>query len=242
MRTSRCRRSRIACGLGVIAVAILLAGAGAAAPAPEVRQEGKVDQQALIQETQKMANHPPAMTLVWWVPEEFWRVTFSQNPAVTPARAEEFLKVFRPYLIVAVLDGNISPFGAVTYRPEAVVRETLRVVDKAGTAYAPLADDQVGADTKNVLAMMKPAMTAALGPMGQNLNFYVFPGKDAKDQPIAEAKKPGALVVKLGDREFRWKLPLGSLLPPKTCPKCQETCSGAWSFCPWCGTALAKPV
>jgi hypothetical protein len=230
---------------GLVVFALLLAGAAPlsapvppAAPAPTPAP--KVDVQELIRETQKMEQKAHQITLVWWTPKEFWEVSMAQNPGVTAAQAQEFVKVFQPYIVLAVFDGKVSPFGGITYRPEPEIRADLRVLDKAGTSYAALTEDQIQPDTKNLLAMMKPVLTNALGPLGQNMNFYVFPGKDAKDQPIAEAKTPGALAVKVGDREFKWRLPLSSLLPPKACAKCQEKCSGAWSFCPWCGTALPK--
>jgi len=87
---------------------------------------------------------------------------------------------------------------------------------------------------------MKPIFVNMLGPMGQNMCFFLFPAESADGRRIAEAKKEGAFSVKLGEREFRWRLPLGSLLAPKMCPKCKEKCSGAWNFCPWCGTRLLK--
>ena len=36
-------------------------------------QDIKVDINALIQETQKMSQSQHEMTLVWWIPEDFWR-------------------------------------------------------------------------------------------------------------------------------------------------------------------------
>ena len=36
------------------------------------QEEGRVDLNALIQETQKMSQKADEMTLVWWIPEEFW--------------------------------------------------------------------------------------------------------------------------------------------------------------------------
>jgi hypothetical protein len=77
-----------------------------------------------------------------------------------------------------------------------------------------------------------------LGALGRNMNFFVFPGVRANGRPIADAKQEGSFKVVLGEQEFRWRLPLSSLLPPKICPKCHETDKGAWKFCPWCGTAL----
>ena len=35
-------------------------------------QESKVDLTALTQETQKISQKADEMTLIWWIPEEFW--------------------------------------------------------------------------------------------------------------------------------------------------------------------------
>jgi len=79
-----------------------------------------------------------------------------------------------------------------------------------------------------------------LGPTGQNTHFFLFPAKNEKGQKIAEAKKEGTFSVELNEREFSWRLPLSSLLPPKICPTCGEKLSGAYKFCPWDGSKLPE--
>ena len=49
------------------------------------QEEGKVDLNALTQETQKMSQKADEVTFVWWIPEEFWQVSFAQDPTVTEA-------------------------------------------------------------------------------------------------------------------------------------------------------------
>ncbi len=201
-------------------------------------QENKVDINALIQETQKRSDKPGEMTFVWWIPEEYWQASFSQNPNMTPDQIEEFLKVFRPYTLIAVVDGTLGTYGTVTYKTETEIRSKIRIVDSQGNIYLPLSETEVGADTKSFLAMMKPMLANVLGPIGQNMYFFLFPAQNKDGQGIAEAKKEGVFLVKLGEREFRWKLPLGSLLPPKICPTCKEKVSGSYKYCPWDGTKL----
>lgn len=200
----------------------------------------EVDLTALTQETQKISQKPEEMTLLWWIPEEFWRVSFAQNPTMTSAGIEEFVKVLRPYILIVVVDGKMGSFGGITYRSEADIQRTLQIKDRKGTYYRPLSQDKIDADLRNFLAMMKPVLANMLGPLGKNMNFFAFPAKDRKGQKIVDVKKQGAFSVKFDEREFRWRLPLGSLLPPKICTRCKEKCSGAWNFCPWCGTELPK--
>jgi hypothetical protein len=201
-------------------------------------QERKVDINLLVQETQKLSPSADEMTLVWWLPEEFWRISFEQNPNMTAAQTEEFMKVLHPYIIIVAIDGKIGAFGGVTYESEATIKNSIQIIDSQGTYYRPLDEEKTNPDTKNFLSMMKPVLVNMLGPMGQNMHFILFPSSSENGKSIADAKKEGSFSVKLGKREFKWRLPLGSLLPLKVCPVDGEKLSGAWKFCPWHGAEL----
>ena len=201
-------------------------------------QDIKVDINALIQETQKMSQSQHEMTLVWWIPEDFWRVNFEQNPNITKAQTEEFIKLLRPYIIVVAVDGEIGNFGGVSYESESTIRNSIRLIDNQRNNYRPLSTETVNADLKNFLSLMEPVFVNMLGPLGQNMHFFLFPPKNEAGQDIADAKKEGTFSVKLNQREFKWRLPLGSLLAPKICPVDGERLSGAWKFCPWHGVEL----
>lgn len=203
-------------------------------------QESNIDLNALIQDTQKQSQNTGEMSFVWWMPEEFWRVSLMQDRTITTVQAEEFIKVLRPYMVIVVVDGKIGAFGGITYISETTIRDNIELIDSHGARYRPLSQQRIDADTENFLSIMKPVFANMLGPMGQNMHFILFPAKNTNGENIAEPKKKGSFVIKLGENEFKWKLPLTSLLPLKICPKCAEKCSGAWNFCPWCGTELSK--
>jgi hypothetical protein len=221
-------------------------------------QDGKVDINALVQETQKVSDRSGEMTLIWWIPEEFWRASFEQDPNMTAAQTEEFIKVLRPYMLIVAVDGNIGTFGGVTYKSETTIRGSIQVIDSQGTRYHPLSNENIDANTKNFLSMMKPVFVNMLGPIGQNMHFLLFPAKNTMGKNIAVAKSEGAFsvqldkrvfkwrlplgsllpAVQLDKRVFKWRLPLGSLLPARICPVDGEKLSGAWKFCPWHGVQL----
>lgn len=219
------------CGMVVLVVSLLAGGLAVAKD---------IDLQALTQETQKMSQKSDEMTLVWWIPEEFWSATFAQTPGMTATEADEFLKVIRPYTMLAVMDGKMGAFGGVTYKSEDYVRANARLVDSRNKSYSPLTEDKIDANTKNMLRMMKPIMVNMLGPMGQNMHFLLFPGKTYGGVRIAAANAKGEFAVKLGQKEFKWRLPLDALLPTKMCTGCKEECKGSWNFCPWCGKKLRQ--
>lgn len=201
-------------------------------------QDIKIDISALIQETQRMSQSAKEMTLVWWVPEEFWRVSFERDPNITATQTEEFLKILRRYMLIIAIDGKVGAFGGITYKPKTTIENDIQVIDRQGTYYRPFSDENMDADIKNFLLMIKPILANMLGPIGENMHFFLFPPKNEKGEDIAVAKREGTFSVKLDKREFKWRLPLGSLLPPKVCPVDGEKLNGAWKFCPWHGVEL----
>jgi len=201
---------------------------------------GDINVAALTQETQRMSQKPDRIAMVWWIPEEFWSASLAQAPGMTTAQADEFLKVIRPYTMVAAVDGTVGAFAGVTYKSEDWIRANTRLVDAQGRSYAPGTVEDVNADTKNMLQIIKPILANMLGPMGQNMHFLLFPAKTEAGTQIAAAREKGQFTVKLGDEEFKWRLPLDALLPAKLCPACKQECKGSWSFCPWCGESLGR--
>jgi hypothetical protein len=203
-------------------------------------QDATVSLTKMLRETQQMSEDPSELTLVWWIPEDYWQITLSREGSMTEAGIEEMIQTVRPYTMIVVCDGRMGPFGGAVYRPESDIRASLKLLDNDGNAHSPLAEGKIDPDARNLLGAMRPVLANMLGPMGQSMHFFLFPAKDASGDPIADSRRQGAFTVKLDDRQFRWRLPLGCLLPEKTCSNCREVCSGAWNYCPWCGTKLAK--
>ena len=202
-------------------------------------QPGRVDTDALVNETQKFHPSQDRLTVVWWIPKEFWEVTFAQDGSVPKAEAEAFMKNVSPYLIFGVVDGRFEPSAGATFKSEAEIRGALQLLDAQGAAHRPIANEKVDADVRNLLALMKPVLSNVMGKTGENLHFFLFPTADAAGRKVADANREGTLTVKLGAEAFKWRLPLASLLPPKVCPVDGEQMSGGWKFCPWHGDRLA---
>ncbi len=201
-------------------------------------EDTAVDLSALTRETQQTSHKEHNLTIIWWIPEDFWRVAMSSNGDVTPNQITRVIKVVHPYTLVAVVDGEFGPFGGTTYKSEKAIRDQLAIQDANGNSYKPMDLADVSPDLQNLLASMKPMLSNMLGPMGKNFNFYVFPGTTKDKKLIASPKEESTFSVQEGDETFKWRLPLGSLLPPKTCAKCGEKLSGSFKFCPYDGTAL----
>jgi hypothetical protein len=223
------------CGAGV-AVLLLLAFAQ-----PAVAADPKsVDIAALVLELQKGHRDSGSMTVVGWFPTQYWEISRARNTRLTDKEKKDLVEALRPYTIIGIVCGEVDVTGRLAFRSEAEIRGRTQLMDDKGNTYNPLGEDDIQTAAKTAITGTKSTMAGMAGQLGNNMRFLVFPATDSTGRQIADPESKGVLVVKFDKQEFRWKLPLGSLLPAKSCTKCKEKCSGAWDFCPWCGTKLSS--
>ena len=162
----------------------------------------------------------------------------AQNATLSDDQVEKVVTLVHPYTLVVVADGHMGPLGGVTWKDEPTVRASITLKDAKGSTYAPLAESKLSADAKNLLQIMKPMIANMMGPMGQNMWFVAFPGTNADGQPFADPTKEGLLTVSLDDREFKFPLPLASLLPAKYDSSTGEKFPGNYNYNPITGSKL----
>src|SRR5690606_26513350 len=73
-----------------------------------------VDVQALIQETQYVAQDNKTMNLVWWMPTAFWEESLKGDASVTEQQRADFTGVLDQYTVMAVAYVEFGPFGGMT--------------------------------------------------------------------------------------------------------------------------------
>lgn len=203
-------------------------------------QQSSPDIQGIIKETQQTSQSPGAVSIVWWIPEAFIRASLATNASMTEEKSEAFVKPLRNYILIIVVDAKVGPLAGFNYTPPAELASEVQLKDRAGNLYPPVDPAQINSDSQNFIAILKPVMASMLGPMGQNMNFLVFPSRDKSGAAIADESREGVFYLEVGKKEFRWRLPLGSILPHKTCPVCKEILSGAYKYCPYDGTKLPE--
>ncbi|MCP3957276.1 MAG: hypothetical protein GY719_05435 [bacterium] len=220
----------------VLAFALILA---VTTGLPALASEPYVDPQRVFVDLQQQSADPESLALVFWMPEEFWRfIMTAGGPAMPEEQLQEALGVLHPYMIFAVIDGTIGPFGGMTFAEDAAIRSTFEVVDREGKQYRPLPPADIAPDAQNLITMMKSIMAANMGQMGAGMHFLFVPATDADGKRFAAVREEGAFTVKLGKQSFDFRLPLGAFLPPKTCPVDGESLDGAWKYCPYHGSEL----
>ena len=230
------RANRMSSMAILMLMGLCLSAAQQAPPA----SDNKVNMDDFIKDVQRSASDQDKILMILWMPGEFWEAALRNGSKLSPEFVDEFISALNFYNIIAVTDGKLGALGGIEYRSEAEIRTSLSVVGVGGQTYLPIAVSDMDDGAKNILDIMKPIMANTLGRMGENMNFFLFPGKDKQGERLFDPRQEGRFTVKMGEKEFHWRLPLGSLLPPKMCPKCGETFSGAYKFCPWDGSTLVE--
>ena len=197
-----------------------------------------VDVTKLIKETQQTRNADGQLTIAWWIPVEFWEESFRNSDRLSERQANEFIATLRPYLLLAVMDGNMKPLGSIDYVSYDSIYNSLSFVDQAGNTHRPLSTDEIDSEVNSLLTIMKPMLKNVMGSLGENFNFYVFKDIDKKKNRIADPLRKGEFSFSFCEKSFTWETPLSSLTPPKKCPVDKKEMDGTWTFCPYHGEKL----
>jgi hypothetical protein len=230
MSTLRNRAAGLLC-----AAAMALPAARAAEPATPPAPAYRIND--ILQDTQKMSPATDVVDLVWWMPAEFWVAATADQP-MSAKEKSELVQLFRDNTVVAVVAGEVSMMGVTKFRTEAELRSQVRLVDAAGHEYAPVPAADIDKGLAMMVQVLRPMLAGVIGEMGNNLNFYVFPGKGKDGKRIADPHAEGKFTVKLGETEYAYRLPLGSVMPPRFDATTGERFPGNYRFSPFSGAPL----
>ncbi len=220
---------------------VVFALAGQAMGGEEQISIQDIDGNELINELTAVSDDPDLVTMVFWLPEEFWDWSFSQDPSLSSEVREQMVSVIRPYAMFGIVDGKMGPFGGVSFVNFVDLRRGVVLVDGSGGRHKPLSEDVLSPDALNLGAMMKPVLTNFVGPLGENMYFFFFESTVGEGAAIASPQAPGRFSVEVGDQVFDWKTPLSTVIPPKFCPIDNEKMNGTWKYCPFHGAELLEP-
>jgi hypothetical protein len=193
--------------------------------------------EALMTDTQKTGGTATTTEMVWWLPPQLWAHSLAQQKTPPDAVSRRFQGLFERYTVIAVLQADNESLVA-DFTSEADLRPKLQLVDMNGGAHRPIAPDKVDPALKTLLGVMRPILVSLIGPAGENMQFYVFPGRTASGKAVADPLGDGKMLVRLDRSEFSFRLPLGSLLPPRRDPANGEAFQGDYRYNPYTGAAL----
>ncbi len=214
--------------------------------AQETRKLEDVEIDRLIDETQASDSNQ-GITLVWWIPQEFWGVALHQDPSLPDANRNEILNTLSPYFMLAVIQGELSSFGGARFYDEATVKQNLTVFfeDERGRTQTFTALEQIPSDIELLQRTIRPMLSQMMGNMGQNFHFFTYENVDSDGKQQISSYENGIIQIqlagigKVSDSQFQIELPLDSLFVPRLCPNGKEA-HVSWKFCPWDGTRLSE--
>jgi hypothetical protein len=201
-----------------------------------------IDLNDLMKETQNTESGSGNLSLIWWIPEQFWEASMAKRPNSSSPEANQILDSLRQYTVVAVIIGKETGLAEFQFLTADQLRSRVLLRDAGGRNYPVVAEPSTGAQI--LAAVFKPMLSKLLGNMGQHLELMFFPARNQDGQPLADALARGSfsIVVKGelpgSDVVFRYRLPLSALFAPKFCPVGGERVQADWIYCPWHGVRL----
>lgn len=232
-RGTKIRGALLAC-LATLSALPGLSRPGETTPPPAANS---VDEGALIRDLTLTRSMDGRLTIALWMPDEFWRIALQNSGRMTDKGIADYIAVMHPYSLLAVMDAQRGITAFHYTDTDALIKEAA-IEDSHGNTYSPLALDSVAEDVRNLIQMMRPLLAKMMGAMGEHMEFLVFPNSDKLGHPVADPKGEGSLTLHIGDVAMRYRLPIGSVLPPALDPKTGESFPGSYHFNPYTGGKL----
>ena len=180
--------------------------------------------------------------LAMWFPFEFFVEANLAEAGKGRADVEKELGYLRPYHIIVVQCGLDRDDGSTAYASQKEVRARAVLKPDNGNEIEPL--QKIPPLVAATVEAMKTLMAAEGDEGGANLHVLLFPATTKSGKTIIDTSKKGklTLILKADDRfqktTIAWHTPFDATTPVPPCPKCNESTSAKWSFCPWCGQRL----
>ena len=192
-----------------------------------------------IRESQQWIRANGKHTLTWWLPTSYWRVALSGNKQITEETIAQIEAIFGSYVLICAADIYIDTNnGSTSFTADSVLKKGITITDITGKIYKPLNTEQLSNNAITMIESIKPMLTQLLGQMGKGMYFYFFEIRTKNGENIINERKNGFFKVNHSKCEFKWNLPMATLMPSKFCPTDNEKMHGNWNYCPFHGVKL----
>lgn len=209
-------------------------------PSSEISPDDLTDETQTFPETSQ--DH---VCLLWWIPVEFWTATISSDPTIDKATADLILGTLENYMIIAGVQADIDNVGNFFFYNEAEFTKTFTVEYVDGKENSVTLTPATNRDEtlEELLKALKPVLSNAMGNMGSNFHFLVYPAKVNGTRlvdPYTQGELKYKLESKTGEKiDANLEFPLNSLYFPRKCPNGKDA-HISWKYCPWTGEKLPE--
>ena len=216
------------------------------AMAAEKKPIKAVDPDALTNEIQVIAKGAgdDHTALVWWIPYEFWEITFARDETTSETDKKTILDTFSGVSLLSVVQADLSSLGAFTFYTREIIQKNMVITytDTAGKKQRLFPLQATNPDLEILLGQFKPVLKAAMGNLGNNMHFYVLDDKSKSSLRLLDPYREGIITIQLIKKNndlitAEIEMPLNCLFIPRICPNGKEA-HISWKYCPWTGTRL----
>ena len=209
-------------------------------PAQKSRQP---DVNAALLEAAKMDVVGDNQAIAFWLPGELLKSI--GRATTTSGSGDDIDKVWeslKDYQIFIVHRSYKDADGYERVASKEDLDAAIIIRDAVGHEYPALKSSTLPEQTTAILEGFRRGMEQS--SKGMVYMLMVFPAKDAHGHPFMSTTRPDRLTMlmkpqgHLHAETFVWHTPFSALSVPKDCAKCGESLQAAWSFCPYCGTAV----
>ena len=184
------------------------------------------------------------LALVWWIPYEFWAVSFEKRKTIDDEQKEKLLNTLKSYNLIGVVEGDSTPFGSLNFSSKEKIGESLKVtaVDANGNELKLSSSKIVNKDIQILVQTITPILQSIMGDLGKNFHFYIFDGETSDGFRIMNPYEKGQIKISFHGEsnenlETTIETPLNPLFVPRECPNGKHA-HVSWKFCHWSGEEL----
>ena len=196
-------------------LSLLLIVVCSVAGAAERKALKDVNTETFINDTQRMlsGNDSRHLSLVWWVPREYWASVTAKNKAISVAQRQNMLDSLSGISLLAVVQADVTAFGNFDFYSKAEVKDGLFIefTPENGQAEALQPVEDIDGEVKNMLSVLKPVLANAVGNLGSNMHFFVLTDETRNGDRLADPYAGGLW-------NFRQQKRDGTQLSTNYCP------------------------
>ncbi len=199
---------------------------------------------AIAQELSRSQQESKRVVNFWWLPVEYW-LAAAQELKQPPEEIDSVRKLFRNYLIIAVLDARVRADSKLEPATHAEIAPRLEI-RRNGQPVEILRD--VDPRVARRVGELSYLLKTSLSMLGVGLRIFFLPNIDDRGRPLLQGVSTGQLTITYARDEgadafeFDWRAPLTSLAGPQTCPEAGESLEAHWIYCPWHGVKVIPPA
>ena len=205
----------------------------------QIHGQSSSDMQDVVADIYRLVNNKDKTKSIYsyWLPFEFWEAITRGNPQVTEEELQEMQDDLDGYLILAVLEIDLSK-SPVSYSYSEELRAATKVENPTGVDLEQLNIFDLPHSTYLRIMSFETVVSRMFGEIGNYLEFVVFDISEHEElfNPVRE----GEFSIKINGLEATYSYPLGFLVPKKFCPITKTSYKGTWNYCPIHGEELIE--